>query len=197
MSSGRICIAFLLVLSLDAAAQKGRVGIKAGANLATMTFALPGQSTTTDNLVSYHAGFYATMMSSKKFGVQPELLYSVMGGTRAGKEIRMGYLAIPLIFRYQVFSIVSIQAGPQLSILLSATDSGADAMSQYSAMDFGLNAGLGVDITKRLHASLRYYAGLSNITTLDLASVTNTPGYDLVVKNHAWQVSVGYTLSRR
>ena len=70
------CIFGTVLLFLTASAQDTKVGIKAGSNQSTMNFSLSGVSKETDPRISFHAGFYATIMTSKKFGIQPELMYS-------------------------------------------------------------------------------------------------------------------------
>ena len=100
------------------------------------------------------------------------------------------------MFRYNLLPWLSLQAGPQLSILLNATDGSADIGSQFTTMDVGgaVGVGVGVDLPLKFIFSFRYGAGFTNVSTVDFSSL-GLP--DPSVTNKVIQFSLGYTLSRR
>ncbi|MFM8743718.1 MAG: porin family protein [Cytophagales bacterium] len=104
------------------------------------------------------------------------------------------YLSLPVMLRYNASENISIQAGPQLGFLLSATSSAGsqsiDVKDQLNGIDFGGAFGLGFDFGS-FNAGARYYLGLSNI-------LKNVPtGSDLKQTNNAVQLFVGYTLFKK
>ncbi len=177
---------------MGASAQHVKLGIKGGLTLAKINISLLGVSETTDDRVTFHGGFFATIMTSKKFGIQPELLYSGQGGTTSTGNLNLGYLNIPVMFRYNLTPWLNIQAGPQLSILLGATDGTTDIGSQFKKTDFGGAVGVGFDLPLRLHLSFRYINGFSNVSAVDFSSL-GIP--DPVITNRVIQISLGYNLS--
>ncbi len=129
-------------------------------------------------------------MTSEKFGIQPELVYTQMGFTAPSGltgSASINYLSIPAILRYNVSENINIQAGPQLNVLLSATgDSGSvDIKDQLNGVDFGGAFGLGCDFAK-FNASVRYNLGFSELFK------NTTPG--VKTNNTAFQIAVGYAL---
>lgn len=176
--------------------QKFDYGLKAGLNIAKLTVSVSGLSGTSDDLFSFHAGFYGTIMTSEKFGVQPELIYSGQGGAGGG-GFTLGYLNVPVMLRYEFTPSVTVQAGPQVGFLLSATADGVDAKSAMNTVDFGLGFGLGVDRPSGVSFCFRYVAGLTNTLNTDAASSLAGFGFPgITMTNQVIQLSVGYKLSR-
>ncbi len=186
------CVVCGVLLTLATSAQETKLGFKAGLSLAKVNTSISGTSKTTEDRVTFHAGFYATIMASKKFGVQPELLYSGQGGVASTGELNLAYLSIPLMFRYNLAPWLNIQAGPQLSFLLSASDGAVDIGSQFKSIDFGGAIGVGLDLPFRINLSFRYINGFSNVSAVDFSSL-GIP--DPVVSNRVIQISLGYNLS--
>ncbi len=186
------CMACVVLLTFAASAQDIKLGFKGGLTMAKINTSVSGASKTTEDRVTFHAGFFATIMASKKFGIQPELLYSGQGGVASTAELNLGYLNIPLMFRYSIVPWLNIQAGPQLSFLLSASDGAVDIWSQFKTIDFGGAIGVGLDLPYRFNASFRYIYGFSNISAIDFSSL-RIP--DPVVTNRVMQISLGYNLS--
>src|ERR1700749_475310 len=107
-------------------AQETKFGVKAGLNLVTLTGAVEDASAK----VGFNAGGFAEIKLSEKFAIQPELLFSTQGykyketGSDADysyeEKLNLGYLNIPVMAKFYVAQKFSIEAGPQLGILLSA-----------------------------------------------------------------------------
>ena len=182
-------------------AQETRFGVKGGVNLATWT----GDVEDASSKVGFHIGGFAEFKLSDKFAIQPELLFSTQGvkfegdidGYSASEKDNLSYLNIPVMAKFYVAEKFSIEAGPQLGILLSAKSkyeanveginvSGEeDIKDALESIDFGVNFGAGYDFTENLSAGLRYNLGLSNI-------VKTEDGDDTKIKNSVFSLSVGY-----
>ncbi|MBX9778940.1 MAG: porin family protein [Chitinophagaceae bacterium] len=161
-----------------ASAQGFRAGIKAGANMNKVS----GQSFNDGFDLSYHVGGFAEIDFNKKWGIQPELLWSQSSTTRSSgfnsiytgilnpnsdQRIRLDYLAIPILLRYNVGSMLTLNAGPQYGILINQNDNllqnGQNAFKKGDfAMVFG--AQLNFDFL-RIYG--RYNIGLQNINDID------------------------------
>ncbi len=65
-------------------------------------------------------------MISEKFAFQPELLYSAQGSDYDDEDfsgsVKADYLNVPLMAKYYVGEGFSLEAGPQVGLLLSAKD---------------------------------------------------------------------------
>lgn len=171
-------------------AQEVKFGAKAGVNFAT----IGGDDT--DGIKSrtaFHIGGVAEISISDKFSVQPELLYSAQGAKQdfEGTEVEVNYdyLNVPIMAKYYVAEGFSIEAGPQVGLLLSAKGKAAgeevDIKDFTSGIDFALGLGAGYRLDSGLNFSARYNLGLSN--------VNDGEGSDeFKNQNNVFQISVGY-----
>ncbi len=170
-------------------------GVRGGINIANQSASSGSVSASIGSKVGFMIGGYATIMTSDKFGIQPELVYSTLGSEASSSGVSVttsfGYLSLPVLLRYNITENFNLHAGPQLGILLSATQSAGsssvDIKDGVTSADFGAAFGLGVDFGK-FNAGARYYLGFSN-------TVKNVPqGFDTKVTNNAFQLFLGYTL---
>jgi hypothetical protein len=171
-------------------------GLRLGMNIANQTSSINGLSISADSKIGLMAGAYLTIMTSDKFGIQPELVYSQYGSsaTSNGQSAsnNFNYLSLPVMLRYNVAENISLQAGPQLGILLSATrtsgSSSIDLKDQAIGIDFGAAFGLGADLGD-FNLGARYYLGLSNIE-----KNSSIQGLTVKTTNSAIQLFIGYRL---
>lgn len=171
------------VFSTSSMAQGFRLGVKVGGNLNKVE----GQSFNDGFKFAYHAGAFAEIDFSKKFGIQPELMWNQMGGvpsnfnnlynTATGfppglfnrdNVFKLDYLSIPLLIRYNLLGgFLTLNAGPQFGILLqqdkTLLQNGQDA---FKSGDFSMVGGVQLNILM-LRVYARYNVGLSNINNLD------------------------------
>lgn len=165
-------------------------GVKAGLNLANQTFSGNGYTTSPSFLPGLHAGVYLTAMLSDHFGLQPELLYSGQGAKSGSEKLKMNYINVPVLLRYNVNSIVSFHAGPQFGFLASAKDkvgsNSMDVKDRFKSTDLSVAAGVGIDLPVKLNFNFRFIKGLSDINDIDNSSIE--------MKNYTLQLSVGYKL---
>lgn len=183
-------------------AQEINFGVKAGLNLATLT----GDIDDAKSKTGFHVGAVAEFKLTDNFSIQPELLYSAQGAkteysesafgmtVTAEEDMKINYLTLPVMAKYYVIEGLSIQAGPQISYLLSAeydyevsgggmSESGTeDIKDDLKSIDFGLAAGVGYELPMGLFFQGRYVVGLSNIVDADEADL----------KNQVIQFSVGF-----
>jgi hypothetical protein len=175
-----ILSAMLLVAIVSVTQAQGlRLGVKAGANLGKIS----SSASFNDGFdLSYHVGGFLEVDFNKKWGVQPEVLFS-QSVTKPSdfktfysgisnpsfdpnQEIKLNYLSIPLLLRYNIGGILSLNAGPQFSILLSQDktllQNGENA---FKNGDFAMVGGAQLNF-KFLRIYGRYNIGLSNINDI-------------------------------
>jgi hypothetical protein len=166
-------------ISIGANAQKGfRLGIKGGANLNQVE----GASFNDGFEFAYHLGGFAEIDFTQKFGIQPELLwnqtkttygtglsnvYQPLLNPSSGNDITLNYLSIPILLRYNIGSMLTLNAGPQFGILLNKDKNLLQNGEQaFASGDFGMVAGLQLNL-KALRLYGRYNIGLKNINDID------------------------------
>ncbi|KQO33072.1 hypothetical protein ASF10_19380 [Flavobacterium sp. Leaf82] len=172
-------------------AQSTRFGVKGGLNLSTV---VGGDVEDTKSLVGFHVGGFAEIKVVEKFFIQPELLYSAQGTKFDGPfgedfDTKLNYLNIPVLAKYYIVEKFSVEAGPQLGILLSAKADGEDIKDYTRSVDFGFNVGAGYNFTDNLSIGLRYTIGLSPISDKD---IDNEDDYYDSAKNSNLALSLAY-----
>jgi hypothetical protein len=150
-------------------AQGVGVGIKGGANWANQDVANVDIKTVT----SYHVGAYVNLNFSDKWGLTPEVLYSVYGSELDDAKLDLDYVAIPLMLRFKPFSLLSLEAGPQFSLLTKANFDGDDIKDQLKNNDFGLAFGAGLHLPLGFSAGARYILGFTDISEVSSESIKN------------------------
>jgi hypothetical protein len=147
-------------------AQNAKFGLKAGLNFATWTDA------EAQNRTGLHIGGLVDINISKKFSIQPELLYSVQGykltynGTAI--TVTMNYLNIPVTAKIKTGDKFNIELGPQFGILLDATgiagnNPSVDIIRLFKTLDVGINLGASYDIDKNSFLAFRYNIGVGGL----------------------------------
>lgn len=175
---------------------KLNVGIKVGAQAAKL-----GQPIINwDSKYRWHAGLLAHLDLTRRFAVQPELIYSAQGAehitTTSDTQIELGYLNLPIVFQYMPSSRFRFQAGPQIGILLDAKRNFNGAKSDISnsirKADLGVLAGFSYVMKFGLGFDARYIYGLT-----DIAKKSNTVALGSDLKNLVIQVGVFYQFKPR
>lgn len=163
-----------------------KLGIKSGVNFATLKPDLNDPATRT----SFHFGGMAEIAMTDQLAIQPELLYSAQGVKDKSDDdeiIKFDYLIIPVLAKYSVTEALSIEAGPQIGILLSAEgeDDGEtfDLKDSTKSTDIGVALGLGYKLENGINFNARYFFG-GNV--LDDGSDSGK------LKNNVIQFSIGY-----
>lgn len=159
-------------------AQGARVGVKLGTNLNKIS----GQSFKDGFDMSYHVGGFLELDINRKWGIQPEVLWSQTSTKRTNfnaiypteinpfnnnEKIKLDYLTIPVLLRYSVAGILTLNVGPQFGILLNQDKTLLqNGESAFKSGDFSMVAGGQLNF-KFLRIYGRYNIGLQNINDID------------------------------
>ncbi|WP_274476178.1 porin family protein [Mangrovimonas aestuarii] len=198
--------AAMVAFGLSVNAQEFQFGAKAGGNFANVG----GEGAEDLSMrTAFHVGGVAEIKFNDKFSLQPELLYSAQGAksessyedfgmtVKEETKLNLDYLNVPIMGKYYLMEGFSVEAGPQIGMLLSAkadieASAGGESVSEeydlkdeMSTIDFGVNFGLGYKLDNGLAFGARYNLGLSNINDFEGSD-------DFKNNNGVIQASVGY-----
>jgi len=180
MKQSILLLVAILFFSVGVFAQAGfRIGIKGGANLNQVT----GVSFSDAYALSYHIGVFTEIDVNKTLGLQPELLLNQSSTTVAtgfttlyqniaatnvqDARVTLNYLSIPILLRYNIGKIVTLNAGPQFGILLNQDQTLLkNGTKAFSDGDFSMVGGLQFNL-KLLRIYGRYNIGMKNINQID------------------------------
>ncbi len=180
----------VLILAMGMAgnisAQSLSFGIKGGLNYSKLKFDEISNittGTTSYNLMQDESfqGFHIGVMGRLKvfnLFVQPELLFNTSGGKvlveeiKAGgnistvKQVKYNKLDLPVMVGMK-FGPARINVGPVASVVLSSNSEIDEIVTgletESKGATFGFQAGVGLDILKKLTFDLRYEGGLSKL----------------------------------
>lgn len=186
-----LSLAILAGVTGAAQAQSTRFGVKAGANLSSIT----GSDTQgAKNLVGLSAGAMADFGFSDLISFHPELLFSQKGvkyedGGATG-QIRLNYLDVPLLLRVNADGLF-FEAGPEVAFLIgqkSEFSAGGQTITSTSTdgtrkVDVGYIAGVGYQLSSGLEFGVRYNGGISDLSD---------PSGSSKQRNSVFQFQVGY-----
>lgn len=184
---------FAALLLSSAMMAQFHVGVKAGANI----IKVDGKSFKDQFKYGYHLGGFMEIPLGKKFVVQPELLFNQYAVTMDSNfshvyqnvfnsayqsNVKLNYLSIPLLLNYKLIgNFLSIQAGPQFSILMQQNktllQNGANAFKQG---DFAMIGGAQAKVGP-FRFNGRYVIGLNNINDIDNKDKWKSQGFQLSV----------------
>jgi len=173
------------------------IGAKAGANINKIN----GKSFKDEFRYGYTLGGFMEVRLSNKFVLQPEVLFNQNSTTldssfkniyqgvfnaSAQSKVKLNYLSIPLLLNYKLIgSFLSLQAGPQFSVLMSNNktllQNGGEA---FKNGEFSMLGGVQVKLGA-IRVNGRYAVGLNNINDID-----NQDKW----KSESFQLSVGLAL---
>ncbi|SDS27613.1 Outer membrane protein beta-barrel domain-containing protein [Formosa sp. Hel1_31_208] len=172
-----------------------KFGAKAGVNFSDIT---GDDADSFKGRTSFHVGGAVEIPISESFSIQPEILYSSQGsdweemfeGMTFSGTVKADFLNVPIMAKYYVVEGLSIEAGPQVGILLSAKEETegeeVDIKDDLKGIDFGVNFGLGYQLDNGINFAARYNLGLSDLN--DNPDFLGESSY----KNSVIQLSVGY-----
>ena len=189
-------ILLLLAITIAGAAQAQqhmkKFGIKGGVNLSTLW----GDAEITGSRTAVHMGAMGEFRLSENYSFQPELLYSMQGAKTvvAGIEYeeKLDYIIVPLIVKYHLDHQFSIEAGPQVGMLMSAKRRTDDVKDAYKSIDAGVTAGLCYDLPQGFFFEARYYVGLTGMAKdFDYEGI-NYPA--ATITNSVLALSMGFKL---
>ena len=185
----KLSLLAIAALITSIAGAQVQFGVKAGLNLGNLSVS-PAGGASYSLLPSLNAGGLVYCPLISHFGLQPELMYSGQGakGAYAGvtATTALGYVSVPILFKYKDPSGFFAEIGPQLGILLTAKTKGGgtttDVKEHVKSTDICGVLGIGYLTSLNLGIDARYNLGFTNI---------NKDG-DGTVKNNVIQLSVFY-----
>ena len=173
-------------------AQNIHFGVKAGANFQKIQ-GIPFKEKFT---FGYQAGAFAAIGFTSKIGIQPEILFSSVNADTATQfstvygfkkidKVKLNMLDIPILLNIKAAQFLTIQAGPQFSVLIDKNQNllknGETAFKQGN---ISAVAGLQFNLTKfKIYG--RYVAGLKNLN-----NVNNSNEW----RNRNIQVGIGFKI---
>jgi len=192
MKTTILLIAVCLFAGTAAFSQSFSIGLKGGANLGK----IQGHTFKDEFSLGYHAGAFATIGFSKKFAIQPEILFNQINNDTTTNfsdvfkvknisSIKLKYLSIPVLFNYNIDKFIAIQAGPQFSILMNENDNLLkNGQNAFQSGEFSVVGGIQLKILN-FRAYGRYVGGLT-----DINHITSSGAW----KASAFQLGVGFAL---
>lgn len=186
-------IILIFVALLISSCATTRMGVLAGPNFACV---VGDEADSWELKTAFHAGVEADLAVDDKFSIRPGIVYSGQGADYSDSEfsgtVNLDYLNVPVLASYEVADGLTLQAGPQVGFLLSATDKedgepDMDVKEFVKSTDIGLNFGLGYELANGLNINARYNLGLT-----DLNDDADLEAEGVNWKNSVIQVSIGY-----
>ena len=201
-------LAALIIMSASVFAQSIEFGAKAGLNMATITKFDPvfaGDKNLTMRPGMY-VGAFGEYIINDFFGIQGELLYSMMGAKQkqypdmeninGGSVVsnlvnvtyKTDYIVLPILAKLYVAEKLSLDLGPQFGFMISAKMKETGAITRNESYyvgnksDVSFCMGLSYKLSSKFDISARYNLGLTNLGLYD--------NYDS--KNSVIQFGVGY-----
>lgn len=174
----KIVLSLVAVIALTAAvnAQAGfRLILKGGATISQVT----GKALEGNYLLGYQLGGSAEIDFSRAIGIQPEILFSESSGRTSNdassiftnlnpnQNVYLNYLSIPLLLRINVDKLLTLNVGPQYSILVNNHQTTyQNGQAAFSNGDFAMVGGVQLNL-KVLRIYGRYVIGLNNINEIN------------------------------
>ncbi len=157
------------------------LGIKAGANFATLS-----DATNNSTKTGFVFGAFGSGKIAKKWALQGEILYSQQGSELDVFDFDTEYINVPIIFKKYFGLGFNIQFGPQFGFLVN------DNADEFSSIEAGLQSktfdlsgavGLGYDFILGLRFDIRYQFGFTN--------AANSSGFS--GQNRVFTICAGYS----
>ncbi len=180
-------IALLIIMAVCGLSQvRGQdFGVKAGYNYSTFSGETSSLSTI-EGLSGFYIGGLVELPISNVLSIQPELIFSRQGVAWKRElkgfgmsvninnaDIRLDYLNIPVMAKVNLGPLF-LQAGVQFGLLVSKPNEIGLYLfkmrmrtlldkDSYNSFDFGVGAGLGFNLNRRLFVEARYTHSLTNV----------------------------------
>ena len=128
------------------------------------------------------AGFFFQFNVTKNWQIQPEVLYSSMGGevndANGNGNIRLNYFSLPVLAKYNWKTKLAFIAGPQIDMLIQAKRKSSNSQltkvtNSYNESSFNVTGGLEYWPWHCLGISTRYIYGLSKVNTSGTSEIKN------------------------
>ena len=150
-------------------AQEVKYGVKFGGNLSNLRVNVDNMGTVVfKSNVGFQAGGFAEVKVADKFSVQPEALFSYESSEVSGVDFNLSYINVPVMVKFYASEKINLQVGPQIGFIVGAKakmdGQTEDIKDSLKTTNFGLNFGLGYNLTEKVLVDLRYNVGLTEIS---------------------------------
>lgn len=154
-----IVVALTVFMGTTAFSQSIDLGIKAGANFATLSDA-SGLS----NKTGFQAGVFGGIKFTDNVGIQADILYSQQGAKFNGGDFDLTYVNVPVVIKYYLIQGLNIQAGPQFGFIVDDNISKVlGNIAKAESMDVSGVVGAGYDFPLGVRVDGRYNFGLTDV----------------------------------
>lgn len=153
----------------SATKKKAGWGLKTGLNVSNLRIK---NSEGSDWKTGLAAGVFFTIKAGNKFSIQPEFLYSSMGGKNVSanseSSLRLNYFSLPVLAKFQIKNCFAVVAGPQVDVLNQAkTKSSSNQFTKvtdsYKENSYYATAGFEFWPAHCFGLTARYLHGVNNI----------------------------------
>lgn len=169
--------ALMIVFNIQAQENPGpafkKFGFTAGINFSHMNFNKgvppPPVPVKTNWKPGIFFGFLLQVPVTKKLSIQPEYLFSRLGGESESTATKytFDYLSMPVLLRYQFTPRISAMAGPQLDLLIKAKKDSAGISKSIThdteERNIGLAGRIEFEVFKNLGVYAQYLLGLNHV----------------------------------
>ena len=169
-----IFLSLMVLFTAKSLSQGVDLGIKVGANFATLT-ELPNVDTRT----GLNFGAFFTIKFNDKIAIQGDVLYSQQGAEFDLDKVDLDYVNVPIVFKYYLVKKLNLHIGPQFGFLVSDFDA-SEFEDSYESTDVSGVVGLGLDLPLGFRVDGRYNFGLTELLP--------------DVKNNVFSLSIGWTI---
>jgi len=169
-----IFLSLMVLFTAKSLSQGVDLGIKVGANFATLT-ELPNVDTRT----GLNFGAFFTIKFNDKIAIQGDVLYSQQGAEFDLDKVDLDYVNVPIVFKYYLVKKLNLHIGPQFGFLVSDFDA-SEFEDSYESTDVSGVVGLGLDLPLGFRVDGRYNFGLTEFLP--------------DVKNNVFSLSVGWSI---
>lgn len=192
-----ILMAAAVLMTATAASAQFQMGAKAGINVARLSN-YQINDTNVKSRVGLTLGVFGVYDLSDSFGLSADVLYSAQGAVHKAKSgsvkvtTKLDYLNIPILANYYIIDGLSVKAGIQPGILLSAKakttglEGGtitSDMKSNMQKFDFSIPVGVGYQLPLGIQLDARYAIGMSRVNKVKVANNA---------KNGVFSLTAGY-----
>ena len=164
----KVFVIGLLVLGFNLHSNaQAKLSLQGGLNFANLKASGDGMSMTFDTRTSVNFGLNADFKGSDKFNLRSGLLYNGFGGKQDGEVLKLDYLIVPVLARFQIADDFYGFAGPQFGLLLSAKSKydgeTEDLKEAFKSSNISALFGAEYKFLDKFSLGASYNAGLTNI----------------------------------
>lgn len=145
-------------------AQFCEFGFKAGANFATI------YNAEYEFKSGFLGGIYTIVDLKNDFAIRADVMYSQQGGKIDNADIRINYVAIPVVFHYRFLEKFHVEFGLQAALLIDEKIRLNEAVIDFGGagdQDISIVFGVGFKPLDRVFVDLRYNQGVQDVLEFD------------------------------